>query len=139
VNDVLDAVADVVFALDAMLTAIRRYGKRAVRLRMIVTLDGVPTVQFPDNKIVDAALTFSDKFGDAAPEPAPVTWAVSDSALASITPDPTDDTLAKVQALAGTGTFHVTATSGTLTGQSEDLIITPGAAVSGHIAVTLEP
>jgi hypothetical protein len=97
------------------------------------------TLQMPDNDTVDAAITFSDKFGDATPEPGPVSWAVSDPAVARITPNATDDTKAVVTALAGTGTFKVTATSGTLSGSSDDIQITPGAAALAQIAVTLEP
>jgi hypothetical protein len=135
----LDVAADLVLCLDAVFDAFRRYSRRAVQLRVKVTLEGVEVMDFPDSGTLDAVLTFSDRFGDKVPEPAPVTWAVSDAALAEITPDPADDTKATVKALAGAGTFTISATSGSLIGSSEALNITPGAAVGAAISVVLEP
>ncbi len=46
---VLDVVADLVLCLDAVLAAVRRYSRRAVQLRVALTLEGAYVMQFPDS------------------------------------------------------------------------------------------
>jgi hypothetical protein len=97
------------------------------------------TVVMPDDRTAVATLTFRDAFGEEASSPGQVTWSVSDESVAAITPDAADSSTATVRALKGDGRFTVRASSGTLSGESEDVEIDPGAATSATIQVELTP
>lgn len=137
---VLNALAEVAHAGVVLVDTLVRYRVRPVAIYISVNgKRSLAPMNVPDNQEASASLAFSDSFGDQVPEPGPVTWSVSDNALASVTPNASDDTQAVVRVLSGTGTFRLRATAANLSGESEDLVITPGAAAAANITVTLQP
>jgi len=91
-----------------------------------------------DDQPATAAVVFNDAFGEVTAAPGPVSWVISDPAVASATPS-ADGLSAVITALAGDGRFTVQVSSGDLSGESDQIEIDPGAAVSEAISITMTP
>jgi hypothetical protein len=99
-----------------------------------------PIVNIPDDEQLAYAVTYRDVAGLDVPENAPTTWSAIDlagapSGLATLTPDSANDQHGTGVLTAAVGSFKLRAVMGTLTLESDQLDITPGAPSAGVITV----
>jgi hypothetical protein len=106
-------------------------------------------VDIPDDRAFGLVVDFEDKFGEQAREPGAVTFSSDQTDLVTITPNTmldadgnvvpaTDDMHATAMANAGSGSFNLFASSGTLNLETPEACnIVAGSAVTGHVVVEL--
>lgn len=142
-DELVEAANDVVDRLAVLWRLFRSYRRTAVHGELYIP--GVRrdpntmTFEQPDTSAIDVTLILSDARGrTGAAAPGPVTWSVSDPALANLTPHP-DGLGAHIDVpLQTQGTYQVAASTGTLSGTAA-VDIAAGAAAAATLELTLTP